>query len=74
MSVGLLPKLVSLELKGNKLTTPPKETIKGGPQAIRVFMRNMLLGSTDYYRMRLMFVGQENVFFLSPIHFLICSL
>lgn len=56
-----LTKLTTLELSGNPLVEPPTEVLTGGLDAMRSFMSDQLRSGERSFRMKLMFVGQENV-------------
>jgi GTPase SAR1 family protein len=56
-----LTKLHTLELSGNPLVEPPAEVLAGGLNSMRSFMSDQLKSGERSFRMKLMFVGQENV-------------
>jgi small GTP-binding protein len=53
--------LQQLELEGNKLIEPPPEVVSLGKDAILKHLHDMLDGTQECFRMKLMLVGQENV-------------
>lgn len=56
-----LTNLTTLELGGNPLIEPPMEALTGGLDAMRSWMSDQLRSGERSFRMKLMFVGQENV-------------
>lgn len=56
-----LTNLTTLELSGNPLVEPPMEVLTGGLDAMRSWMSDQLRSGERSFRMKLMFVGQENV-------------
>ena len=56
-----LTSLSTLELSGNPLVEPPMEALTGGLDAMRSWMSDQLRSGERSFRMKLMFVGQENV-------------
>eukprot|EP01133_Synstelium_polycarpum_P001517 gene1517-1772_t len=60
-TMGLLANLSDLRLDANPLKTPPPEIVSQGLAAIRDYLRDLIKGQEQCYRMKLMIVGQENV-------------
>ncbi|EGG24144.1 leucine-rich repeat-containing protein [Cavenderia fasciculata] len=60
-TMGLLSGLSELKLDGNPLRTPPPEILHQGLQAILDYLKDLIKGQEQCYRMKLMIVGQENV-------------
>ncbi|EFA77446.1 leucine-rich repeat-containing protein [Heterostelium album PN500] len=60
-TMGLLTSLTELRLDANPLKTPPPEILSQGLTPILEYLRDLIKGQEQCYRMKLMIVGQENV-------------
>jgi len=59
--LGLLSNIQTLNIDVQKITSPPPAVVSMGHTALLHYMKRHLEGQEEFYRMKLMFVGQENV-------------
>jgi len=60
-TMGLLVNLNSLKLDGNRIKTPPPEIQSQGLKPMLLYLKDLIKGQEQCYKMKLMIVGQENV-------------
>ncbi|KAK5576072.1 hypothetical protein RB653_007210 [Dictyostelium firmibasis] len=60
-TMGLLSNLTELKLEGTRLKTPPPEIVSLGLKSILLYLKDLIKGQEQCYKMKLMIVGQENV-------------
>ncbi|KAF2071594.1 hypothetical protein CYY_007084 [Polysphondylium violaceum] len=60
-TMGLLTNLTSLKLDGNRIKTPPPEIQVQGLKPMLLYLKDLIKGQEQCYKMKLMIVGQENV-------------
>lgn len=61
LTMSYLSKLRSISVEENPLREPPRNIISGGAESIVSFLKELMKGGEPCLRMKLMFVGQENV-------------
>jgi GTPase SAR1 family protein len=61
LTMSFLTKLRVIKLDENPLREPPRNIVNDGAEAVVSFLRELMKGGEPCLRMKLMFVGQENV-------------